>query len=230
MAMSPGSVATHGAVCRREWQPPSVALVDFRSTEQREVKTGSFTSLHHQVINIQKCSGRHEVFSELISLKQRPDHRPNRSMHRHPREQTRKAETAAPWKQGAVIGLPCSFMAGRPRTGNEKLGPRGAQHLFALHALQGILLLIAGHTEVLVLLGYEALGSNGLLAALAGEAGLMPAAAFVFHLAGTCGGRQEKAADVIRLAWGPSDVPPEPVTTEFHDTASQSLLLSKARL
>lgn len=57
--------------------------------------------------------------------------------------------------------------------------------LFALHALQGILLLIAGHTEVLVLLGYEALGSNGLLAALAGEAGLMPAAAFVFHLAGT---------------------------------------------
>lgn len=57
--------------------------------------------------------------------------------------------------------------------------------LFALHALQGVLLLIAGHTEVLVLLGYEALGSNGLLAALAGEAGLMPAAALVFHLAGT---------------------------------------------
>lgn len=57
--------------------------------------------------------------------------------------------------------------------------------LFALHTLQGILLLIAGHTEVLVLLGYEALGSNGLLAALAGETGLMPTAALVFHLSGT---------------------------------------------
>lgn len=101
-------------------------------------------------------------------------------------------------------------------------GPRGAQHLFALHALQGVLLLIAGHTEVLVLLGYETLGSNGLLAALAGEAGLVPAAALVFHLAGTCGGRQEKAADGVRLAWGPSDVPPEPATTGFHDTASLS--------
>lgn len=101
-------------------------------------------------------------------------------------------------------------------------GPRGAQHLFALHALQGVLLLIAGHTEVLVLLGYEALGSNGLLAALAGEAGLMPAVALVFHLAGPCGGRQQKAAEGVRLAWGPSDVPPEPATTEFHDTASLS--------
>lgn len=57
--------------------------------------------------------------------------------------------------------------------------------LLALHTLQGVLLLIAGHTEVLVLLGYEALGSNGLLAALTGEAGLMPAAALVFHLSGT---------------------------------------------
>lgn len=57
--------------------------------------------------------------------------------------------------------------------------------LFALHTLQGVLLLIAGHAEVLVLLRYEALGSDGLLAAMTGEAGLMPAAALVFHLAGT---------------------------------------------
>lgn len=57
--------------------------------------------------------------------------------------------------------------------------------LFALHTLQGILLLIAGHAEVLILLRYEALGSDGLLAALTGEAGLVPAAALVFHLAGT---------------------------------------------
>lgn len=57
--------------------------------------------------------------------------------------------------------------------------------LFALHALQGVLLLIAGHAEVLVLLGYEALGADGLLAAPTGEAGLVPAAALIFHLAGT---------------------------------------------
>lgn len=57
--------------------------------------------------------------------------------------------------------------------------------LFALHALQGVLLLIAGHAEVLALLGYEALGPNGLLAALTGEARLVPAAALILHLAGT---------------------------------------------
>lgn len=72
-------------------------------------------------------------------------------------------------------------MPGLLPVSNTSCGDR----LFALHALQGILLLIAGHAEVLILLRYEALGSNGLLAALTGEAGLVPAAALVFHLAGT---------------------------------------------
>lgn len=55
--------------------------------------------------------------------------------------------------------------------------------LLALHTLHGKLLLIARHTVVLIVLGNKALGSNGLLATLADEAGLMPAVAFMLHLA-----------------------------------------------
>lgn len=47
------------------------------------------------------------------------------------------------------------------------------------------MLLIAGHTEVLIILRNEALGSNWLLAAMTDEAGLMPTIAPVLHLAGT---------------------------------------------
>ena len=67
------------------------------------------------------------------------------------------------------------------------------RYLLALHALQGVLPLIAGHAEVLAVLRDEALGSDGLLAAVADEAGLVPAAALVLHLAGACqgSGRQE---------------------------------------
>lgn len=60
----------------------------------------------------------------------------------------------------------------------------GGDGLVALDALQGVLLLIAGHTEVLIVLRDEALGSNRLLAVVADEAGLMPATALVLHLAG----------------------------------------------
>lgn len=59
-----------------------------------------------------------------------------------------------------------------------------------------MLLLIAGHAEVLLVLGDEALGPNGLLTAVADEAGLVPAAALVLHLAGTCGDRQEQSGAV----------------------------------
>lgn len=63
--------------------------------------------------------------------------------------------------------------------------PSGGDGLFALNTLQGILLLIAGHAEILIILGDEALGSNWLLATMADEAGLVPAAALILHLAGT---------------------------------------------
>lgn len=55
-----------------------------------------------------------------------------------------------------------------------------------MHTLHGKLFLIAGHTEVVVLLGDEALGADGLLATLAGEAGLMPAVTLMLHLPGAC--------------------------------------------
>lgn len=61
-----------------------------------------------------------------------------------------------------------------------------------------MLLLVAGHAEVLLVLGDEALGPDGLLTAVADEAGLMPAAALVLHLAGTCGDRQEQSGTVTR--------------------------------
>jgi hypothetical protein len=57
--------------------------------------------------------------------------------------------------------------------------------LFALNTLQGILLLIAGHAEILIVFWDETLGSNRLLAAVADEAGLVPAASLVLHLAGS---------------------------------------------
>lgn len=57
-------------------------------------------------------------------------------------------------------------------------------YLLAVHALHGKLLLVAGHTEILVVLGDEALGADWLLASLAGKAGLMPTVALVLHLPG----------------------------------------------
>lgn len=62
--------------------------------------------------------------------------------------------------------------------------PASGDGLLAVHTLHGKLLLIAGHTEVMVILGDEALGANRLLAALAGKAGLMPAVPLMFHLPG----------------------------------------------
>lgn len=58
------------------------------------------------------------------------------------------------------------------------------QYLLAVHTLHGKLLLIAGHAEVVVVLRDEALCANGLLASLAGEAGLVPAVPLVLHLPG----------------------------------------------
>lgn len=57
-------------------------------------------------------------------------------------------------------------------------------YLLAVHTMHGKLLLIAGHAEVLVVLGDEALGANRLLASLAGETGLVPAVPLVLHLPG----------------------------------------------
>lgn len=57
--------------------------------------------------------------------------------------------------------------------------------LLALCTLQGKLLLIAGHAVVMPLFLHKAPGADRLLAAVTGEAVLMPAAAFVLHLFGT---------------------------------------------
>lgn len=65
-------------------------------------------------------------------------------------------------------------------------------YLLAVHTLHGKLLLIAGHTEVAVVLRDEALGANGLLASLAGEAGLVPAVPLVLHLPGAFRETQRK--------------------------------------
>lgn len=62
--------------------------------------------------------------------------------------------------------------------------PASSDGFLAVHTLHGKLFLIAGHTEVVVLLGDEALGADGLLATLAGEAGLMPAVTLMLHLPG----------------------------------------------
>lgn len=53
--------------------------------------------------------------------------------------------------------------------------------LLALYTLHSKLLLITGYTEILIVFGDEALCSNWLLAPQTDEAGLMPAAALVFH-------------------------------------------------
>lgn len=55
-------------------------------------------------------------------------------------------------------------------------------HLLALDALQGKLLLVAGQAVVAGVLLDEAPGADGLLAAVAGEAVLVPAVALVLHL------------------------------------------------
>lgn len=59
-------------------------------------------------------------------------------------------------------------------------------YLLTVHTLHSKLLLIARHAIVVAVLGDEALGSNGLLAALTGEASLMPAVALMLHLPGAC--------------------------------------------
>lgn len=56
--------------------------------------------------------------------------------------------------------------------------------LLAVHTLQCKLFLVAGHAVVIVVLRNEALGSNRLLTALAGKAGLMPAVPLMLHLPG----------------------------------------------
>lgn len=62
--------------------------------------------------------------------------------------------------------------------------PTSSDGLLAVHTLHSKLLLIARHTEVVVVLGDEALGADWLLASLAGETGLMPAIPLVLHLPG----------------------------------------------
>lgn len=57
-------------------------------------------------------------------------------------------------------------------------------YLLAVNTLHGKLLFVAGHAIVIVVFGDEALGADWLLAALAGEAGLMPAVSFMLHLPG----------------------------------------------
>lgn len=56
------------------------------------------------------------------------------------------------------------------------------QYLLAVDALLGKLLLIARQAEIVALLLHKAAGADGLLAALAAEAMLMPAVALVLHL------------------------------------------------
>jgi len=65
-------------------------------------------------------------------------------------------------------------------------------YLLAVHTLHGKLLLIARHAEAIVVLGDEALGANGLLASLAGEAGLVPAVPLVLHLPGAFRGTRQQ--------------------------------------
>lgn len=56
------------------------------------------------------------------------------------------------------------------------------QYLLAVDTLLGKLLLIARQAEIVTLLLHKAAGANGLLAALAAEAMLMPVVALVLHL------------------------------------------------
>lgn len=61
---------------------------------------------------------------------------------------------------------------------------KDSMHLLAVNTLHGELLFVTGHAVVIVLFRDEALGANRLLAALAGEAGFMPAVSFMLHLPG----------------------------------------------
>lgn len=56
--------------------------------------------------------------------------------------------------------------------------------LLTVDTLHGKLLLVAGHTEAMVVLRDETLGADRLLASLAGETGLVPAVPLVLHLPG----------------------------------------------
>lgn len=95
------------------------------------------------------------------------------------------------------------FQKGRAGRGHATKLPsvqaRDNGYLSALDTLQGVLLLVAGHTEVLLFLRDEALGSNRLLAAVADEAGLVPAAALILHLAGACHESQEEQSSVVEM-------------------------------
>lgn len=68
----------------------------------------------------------------------------------------------------------------------------GVIYLLTRATLVGILLLKAGNTEVASVFWNEGLGSYRLLAAVAQEAGFMPAVPLVFHFAGTWRGGQEQ--------------------------------------
>lgn len=56
------------------------------------------------------------------------------------------------------------------------------RYLLAVDALLSILLLVARQAEVVALLQHKVAGADGLLAAVAGEAVLVPAVALVLHL------------------------------------------------
>lgn len=73
-------------------------------------------------------------------------------------------------------------------------------YLLAVHTLHCKLLLIAGHTVVVVVLGDKALGANGLLAPLAGETGLMPTVPLVLHLPGAF--KKHQATELTALNRG----------------------------
>lgn len=114
------------------------------------------------------------------------------------------------WAGGSAWQGPCALQVrrvsalggrragsrGLEANGLQRTGPRGDErYLLTLNTLQGVLFLIAGHAEVLVVFRDEALGADGLLAAAADEAGLVPAAVLVLHLAGTCHESREEAAE-----------------------------------
>lgn len=117
-------------------------------------------------------------------------------------ECTHAREDFARLCQSCLTGVCLSVWGGRTlsqgpwrQTDRHARGPReDDRYLFTLNTLQGILFLVAGHTEVLVVLRDEALGANRLLAAMTDEAGLVPAAVLVLHLAGPCHESPEEAA------------------------------------
>lgn len=62
------------------------------------------------------------------------------------------------------------------------LSSHSSTNLFTARAPRGELVLVAGHAVVLVLVGYEGLGANRLLAAVTDEAALVPCRASVLQL------------------------------------------------